>query len=163
MAAVLLAAGASALWKGAAPDLVTPARAKIAAWTAPPKPEDAIWAAVAAAKRGQVERYLALFGQPMRRQLEESRREMGEAAFRDYLVRTASQPKGIAVSPIEDTESPATPRFRVEFIFEDRNEVQQYTLQRESGPWQIARVDSSERIKTLIPYGTPVEKAFGPR
>jgi hypothetical protein len=165
MAAVLLAGGASALFKGSLPDVTSAARARVAAWSEPPRPETAIWAAVDAAKAGDVARYLALFAQPMRGQLEESRKEMGEAAFRDYLVKTASQPKGIALSSLDDPQAPpgATARYRVEFVFADRNEVQQYTVQNAGRQWQIARVDSAERIKTLIPYGTPVEKVFGPR
>jgi hypothetical protein len=165
MAAVLLAGGASALFKGTLPNLTAAVRAKVAAWSEPPRPEDAVWAAVEAAKSGDVARYLALFAEPMRGQLEQSEREMGEAAFRDYLTRTASQPKGIAISPLDDPQAPPGPaaRYRVEFVFADRNEVQQYTLQRDGKRWQIANVDSAERIKTLIPYGTPVHKVFGPR
>jgi hypothetical protein len=163
MAAVLVAGAASALLKGSVPDLVSPVRARAAAWTEAPKPQDSIWAAIDAAKAGNVAAYLERFGQPMRGQLEESRRELGEAGFRDYLVRTASQPKGIAVSLLENPEGPDAPRFRVEFIFQDRNEVQQYTLRRDGARWQISAVDGAERIKTLIPYGTPVQDVFGAR
>lgn len=165
MLAVLLAGGASALFKGSLPDLTAAVRAKVAAWSEPPRPEDAVWAAVEAAKVGDVNRYLALFAEPMRGQLEQSRKEMGETAFREYLTRTASQPKGIAISPLDEAPAPEAPsaRYRVEFVFADRNEVQQYTLQRDGRRWQIANVDGAERIKTLIPYGTPVDKAFGAR
>jgi hypothetical protein len=30
-------------------------------------------------------------------------------------------------------------------------------LERTPAGWKIARVDSAERIKTLVPYGTPVQ------
>jgi hypothetical protein len=165
MAAVLLAAGASALMKGSLPDLAASARARLAAWQESPRPEDAVWQAVDAAKAGDVERYLALFAEPMRGRLEQSRREMGEGAFRDYLTRTASEPKGIAISSLDEPDAEPAParRYRVEFVFADRNEVQEYTLQRDGRRWRIAAVDGSERIRTLIPYGTPVEKVLGGR
>jgi len=30
-------------------------------------------------------------------------------------------------------------------------------LEKTTGGWKIARVDSAERVKTLVPYGTPVQ------
>ena len=46
---------------------------------------------------------------------------------------------------------------RGEYIYQDRNEAQ--TMYLEKGPtgWKISRADSDERVKTLIPYGTPVK------
>ena len=55
--------------------------------------------------------------------------------------------------PLSDPEVKA----RVEYVFQDRNEAQYFYLDKMSGGWKIARVDSSERVKTLVPYGTPVQ------
>ena len=55
--------------------------------------------------------------------------------------------------PVSDREVKA----RVEYVFQDRNEVQYVYLAKMSGAWKISRVDSSERVKTLVPYGTPVQ------
>jgi len=30
-------------------------------------------------------------------------------------------------------------------------------LEKQSGIWKIVQVDSTERVKTLVPYGTPVQ------
>ena len=32
-----------------------------------------------------------------------------------------------------------------------------FFLEKAPGGWKIARVDSTERVKTLVPYGTPVQ------
>ena len=50
-------------------------------------------------------------------------------------------------------------RIRVEYVYEDRNEVQQVELERQDGRWRISSVDSAQRVKTLVPYGTPVTVA----
>ena len=47
-------------------------------------------------------------------------------------------------------------KVRVEYVYQDRNEVQQMYLEKSGNNWKITRVDSAERIKTLVPYGTPV-------
>jgi hypothetical protein len=47
-------------------------------------------------------------------------------------------------------------RIAVEYVYQDRNEVQQVVVRREGGQWKIVQVESAERIKTLVPYGTPV-------
>jgi len=63
--------------------------------------------------------------------------------------------KGIAIpqpEPLSETEVKA----RVEYVFADRNEIQWMYLQKAGGAWKIARVDGAERVKTLVPYGTPV-------
>ncbi len=46
---------------------------------------------------------------------------------------------------------------RVEYVYQDRNEAQSMYLEKLSGAWKIARVEAAERVKTLIPYGTPVQ------
>ena len=46
---------------------------------------------------------------------------------------------------------------RVEYVYQDRNEAQMMFLEKAQGGWRIARVDGTERVKTLVPYGTPVQ------
>jgi hypothetical protein len=46
---------------------------------------------------------------------------------------------------------------RVEYVYQDRNEAQTMYLEKASSGWKITRVDGAERVKTLVPYGTPVQ------
>jgi hypothetical protein len=48
-------------------------------------------------------------------------------------------------------------KLKVEYVYQDRNETQQLYVEKTPGGWRIARVDSAERVKTLVPYGTPVQ------
>jgi hypothetical protein len=123
----------------------------------PPEPSDAIYEMLDAARSGDAAAYLGCFTGQMAAALRQSQAEMGTAAFAQYLINSNQEIKGAAVSdpvPLTDREA----RVRVEYIYPDRNEVQQVGLERDSGGvWRIARVDSTERAKTLIPYGTPVK------
>jgi hypothetical protein len=40
---------------------------------------------------------------------------------------------------------------------EDRNQVQYTYLEKAGAAWKITRLDTAQPVKTLIPYGTPVE------
>jgi hypothetical protein len=44
----------------------------------------------------------------------------------------------------------------VEYVYRDRNEVQFVYMKKEPPTWRIYQVDGAERIKTLVPYGSPV-------
>jgi hypothetical protein len=116
-----------------------------------------------AAGRGDLERYLEQFADPLRSQLARTRAEKGEAYLRDYLARLAGPVKGVAVRLSEKQElGPDSVRVPVELVYQDRNEVQTFHLQRgEEGPsasWRIRRIDAARAAPTLIPYGTPVEQ-----
>jgi hypothetical protein len=116
-----------------------------------PTPQDAIYAMLDAARAGDVGKYLASYTSPMEQALERARSESED--FAKYLRDSNAAVKGIAVmepQPLSDREVKA----RVEYVFQDRNEVQYFYLEKLSGAWKISRVDSSERVKTLIPYGT---------
>ncbi len=131
-------------------------RASIAGITqrSDPTPQDAIYAMLDAARAGDVKKYMASYTGEMAQSLERARAESGD--FAKYLRDSNAAIKGIAVTepqPVSDREVKA----RVEYVFEDRNEVQFFYLDKMPGGWKIARVDSSERIKTLVPYGTPVQ------
>ena len=120
------------------------------------EPQEAIYAMFGAARAGDVKAYLASYSGQMEASLRQELSETTESAFAKYLRDSNTAIKGIAVSdPQEITDSEA--KVRVEYVFQDRNEAQ--TMYLEKGPkgWKISRADSDERIKTLIPYGTPVK------
>ena len=118
-------------------------------------PQDTIYAMLDAAREGDVKKYLAAYTGSMEAALRQSIAESSDAAFRKYLQDSNAALKGVAVM---EPEVPADreAKVRVEFVYQDRNEAQTMTLERTASGWKIARVDSAERVKTLVPYGTPV-------
>src|ERR1035438_9642883 len=109
-----------------------------------------------ASRAGDVKAYLATYGGQMRAALEQSVRETGEEPFSRYLKESNAAVKGIAVTepqPLSEREV----KVRVEYVYQDRNEAQTVGLEKTGADWKITRVDGSERLKTLIPYGTPVK------
>lgn len=123
----------------------------------PPRgPQDTIYAVLTAARAGDVQAYLAAYAGQMRASLEQSVRETGRDPFSRYLKESNSAIKGVALSeprPVSDREASV----RVEYVYQDRNEAQTMYLEKDGGGWKITRVEGSERVKTLIPYGTPVQ------
>jgi hypothetical protein len=119
-------------------------------------PQDAIYAMLDAAREGGVGAYLDSYSGPLRAELDQAVREQGQRRFGEYL-RTSNAPiKGIAITePVPLPEGQV--KARVEYVYQDRNEVQWMYLQQVDGRWRIARVDAAQRIPTLVPYGTPVE------
>jgi len=76
--------------------------------------------------------------------------------FSRYLKESNSAIKGVALAdpqPLGDRQASV----RVEYVYQDRNEAQTMYLEKDAAGWKITRVDGAERVKTLIPYGTPVE------
>jgi hypothetical protein len=122
----------------------------------PSTPQDTIYAMLDASRAGDVRAYLANYGGQMRVAIEQSIRESGEERFSRYLKDSNSAIKGIAVSEPRQISSRET-TVRVEFVYQDRNEAQTMRLEQEGGAWRITRVDATDRVKTLIPYGTPVQ------
>ncbi len=121
----------------------------------PPEPRDAIYKMLDAARSGDSAAYLACFTGQMAASLRQSQTEMGPAAFSKYLTDTNKVIKGVALNePAAITDREA--RVRVEYVYQDRNEAQQMYLEKAGEQWRIARVDATERVKTLVPYGTPV-------
>ncbi|MGH8337308.1 MAG: hypothetical protein ACRETL_10930, partial [Gammaproteobacteria bacterium] len=88
--------------------------------------------------------------------LNQSIAEQGDARFAQYLKDSNASIKGIAITEPQ-TLTDAEVKVRVEFVYQERNEVQCMYLDKTAGNWKIARVDSEERVKTLVPYGTPVQ------
>jgi hypothetical protein len=120
-------------------------------------PVETVYAMLDAARRGDVEAYLSHYSAPLEVSLRRTASEKGYAGFKDYLVRSNAEIKGIALTgpkAISDREV----QIRVEYVFKDRNEAQTMYLENRSGPWRIYRVDDAERLKTLIPYGAPAEQ-----
>jgi hypothetical protein len=111
---------------------------------------------VDASRAGDPARYLDCYTGELEPRLRRDFEEMGSARFRDYLLDAHRRLKGVAVrSP--RVSSPFEAQIQVEYVYEDRNEVQQVYVKRVGGLWKIDRVEGAERIKTLVPYGTPVE------
>ncbi len=121
-----------------------------------PEPRDAIYKMLDAARAGDAAAYLACFTGQMEAMLEQSRAEMGEPAFARYLTDTNREIKGIALSePVAITDREV--QVRVEYVYQDRNEAQPMFLEKAAnGEWRISRLDAALRVKTLVPYGTPV-------
>ena len=119
------------------------------------QPRDTIYAMLDAARDGDVAGYIACHAGPMGRQLEQSRDEMTAAGFARYLQDRNREIKGVAINEPE-MASEREARIRVEYVYQDRNEVQQVYLESLDGAWKIIGVDGAERVKALVPYGTPV-------
>jgi hypothetical protein len=125
--------------------------------TADATPQDAIYAMLDAARDGDVKKYLGAYTGSMETALRQSIAESSETAFRKYLQDTNAALKGVAVMAPDAAAGDREVKIRVEYVYQDRNEAQTMNLEKTSSGWKIARVDSAERVKTLVPYGTPVQ------
>jgi hypothetical protein len=108
-----------------------------------------------AAGRGDAGAYIECYSGAMRRRLEQSRDEMSAGGFARYLIENNKQIKGFAVAEPK-TLSGGDVEVRVEFVYQDRNEAQQFLLAKSGGEWTITGGHTAERVETLVPYGTPV-------
>ena len=117
-------------------------------------PQDAIYGMLDAARKGDVKKYMASYTGQMTQSLERARGESQD--FAAYLRDSNAALKGVAVmDPQQQSEREVT--VRVEYVYQDRNEAQLFYLEKARGGWKIARVESAERVKTVVPYGTPVQ------
>ena len=125
--------------------------------SAPPgEPRDTIYRMLDAARSGDAASYLDCFSGQMADLLRQSRSEMGTTGFTRYLTETNGQVKGITLSePAAVTEGEV--RVQMEYIYEDRTEAQQIHLEKTGRSWRITRIDSTELVPTLVPYGTAVK------
>jgi hypothetical protein len=117
--------------------------------------QDAIYGMLEAAHSGDIKSYLSCYTGQMLADLNRAVAEKTAAGFQRYLQSQNREIKGVALGapePVADREV----EIRVEYIYQDRNEAQTIYLQKEETGWKIARVDSAERVKTLVPFGTPV-------
>jgi len=121
-----------------------------------PTPQDAIYSMLDAARAGDVKAYLAAYTGQMAAALGQSVAESTPEGFARYLRDTNASIKGVAINEpqaLTDREV----KVRVEYVYQDRNEAQFLYLEKDAAGWKIARVDGAERVKTLVPYGTPVQ------
>ena len=118
-------------------------------------PEDAIYNMLDAARNGDVKKYMAAYNPSMQTALRQSITDSSDIGFRRYLQDTNATLKGVAVMPPEKT-SDTEVKVRVEYVYQERNEAQTMYLEKSGSGWRIARVETAQRVKTLVPYGTPV-------
>jgi hypothetical protein len=118
-------------------------------------PEDAIYGMLDSARKGDVQKYLAAYSGPMQASLRQSIADSSNSAFRQYLQDTNATLKGVAVMAPEINGREA--KARVEYVYQDRNEAQNMYLEKTAAGWKITRVEVAQRVKTLVPYGTPVK------
>lgn len=120
----------------------------------PDEPRDVIYSMLDAARDGLVDDYLDCYAGQMERTLRQSMEEMGPERFSEFLRERNRDIKGIAMNAPEESGDEA--QVRVEYVYADRNEVQQIFLERAGDIWKIARVSEIQRVETPVPYGTPV-------
>jgi hypothetical protein len=153
-AALAIAVGQKYGWRK--PELRLADLAPQAAAKADPTPQGAIYAMLEASRDGNVDGYLAAYTGQMQTSLRQAVAETTREGFARYLRETNAAIKGIAISEpqaLTDREM----KVRVEYVYQDRNEAQTMHVEKVAEGWKIARVDGLERVKTLIPYGTPVQ------
>ncbi len=123
---------------------------------AEPTPQDAIYAMLDAAREGDTRKYIGCYTGQMEAALRATLAEKSESGFAQYLRDFNAPIKGVAITEPQQL-SDREVRVRVEFVYQDRNEAQNMYLEKAGSVWKISRVDAAERVKTLIPYGTPVQ------
>jgi hypothetical protein len=119
-------------------------------------PRDPIYAMLDAARAGDGKRYLEQYTGSMAALLKRTAEEKTDTGFQIWLKSCNAEVKGVAISDpqmISDREA----SIHVEYVYQDRNEIQLVFVEQVGRAWKIARVDSAEQIKTLVPYGAPVE------
>lgn len=121
----------------------------------PAAPEDAIYAMLDAARLGDANAYLACYTGHMRESLQQSASEAGATGFLKYLRDSNTAIQGIAINAPEAIDAGRV-KARVEYVYRDKNEVQFVYLTRDGSRWRIYQVDSAEKIKTLVPFGSAV-------
>lgn len=121
----------------------------------PQTPEDGVYKMLDAARAGDTDRYLDCFAGAMRTQIEQIIKETSRSKFTRYLRNQNKLFTSVAVTANENPV-PENAHVRIEYVFPERNEVQDLYLRQESGTWRITKVIGSEQITTLIPYGTAV-------
>ena len=152
---VIAAAGLIVLWREG--KLSMPAT-PVGAGRTEAQPHDAIYSMLDAVRDGNLEAYLDAHSGAMAESLRRTVGEVGDSKFMETIQRQNKPLKGIAVNEPERL-SASQAKARVEYVFADRNEVQTVFFENAGGKWRISRVDGAQRIKTIIPYGTPVNDA----
>jgi len=118
-------------------------------------PKDVLFRMLDAARDGDVETYIDCHSGDMARRLAQSRDEMTSEGFSNYLKARNEKVKGIAIDEPEQA-SDTEVRVRVEWVYQDRNEAQQFYLAKTGDEWKIRDVEATVRVETPAPYGMPV-------
>ena len=118
----------------------------------PDDPQSTVYSMLAAARAGDVERYLGYFTAPALDQLRQTVRENGTAAFSAYLRKSNASIEGVAIADPELAGELA--QLRVECIYQDHNSTQQLNLTKSGGRWQIANADTEALTQMPVRYGT---------
>jgi hypothetical protein len=121
----------------------------------PSTPQDAVYRMLDAARDGNVGAYLSCYTSEMQSSLRQIVKEKGENALGGYIRSFNASIKGVAIQEphaIGDNEV----RERVEFVYVDRNEAQTYYLRRTGAEWRIERLENTQGVPTVLPYGSPV-------
>jgi len=119
-------------------------------------PQDTVFRMMDAARDGDVRKYLDCYTGAMQSNLRQIVAEKGESTLATYIRNFNSAVKGVAIQEPQ-TAAGTDVKLRVEFVYQDRNEVQTYYLERAGSAWKISRQENAEGVKTLVPYGTAVE------
>jgi hypothetical protein len=117
-------------------------------------PEDAIYTMIDAARAGDTRAYLDAFSCSMKDDVAQVIKETGNSAFASYLTRNAAF-RGVAVNVI-DRPSGGEARVRVEYVYAERNEVQNLYLKRDGARWRICSITGAEQRASPFPFGTQV-------
>ena len=121
----------------------------------PDDPQSTIYSMIAAARTGDVERYLGYFTAPALDQLRQTVKENGAAAFSAYLEKSNAAIEGVAIADPELTGEFA--KLRVEYICQDHNTTQQLNLTKSEGRWRIANADTEALTQMPVRYGTSMK------
>lgn len=121
----------------------------------PETAEETIASFFDAASEGNDRAYLALTTGPLRRSLDQLRRQQGAEAFRANLRATGDGLLGQAVQKRSQAASGAV-GYQVDLVFADRQETQTFWLVEKSGGWAIESIETAQVHQPEIPYGTPV-------
>jgi hypothetical protein len=117
--------------------------------------QDAVYAMFDAAKDGRIDAYLSAYTGAVRASIEQTVKEQGREKFAAYLREQTVAVKGLALQDPQKVTDTQT-RLQVDYIYQDRTETQALTLDFIAGAWRISRIEAAQRVRTLVPYGTPV-------
>jgi hypothetical protein len=104
---------------------------------------------------GMAPEYIDCFTGQLRAALEQTRDQMKPGAFGELLRNRSASVRGVAISDQTQPDE-NTSKMKVEWIFEDRNEAQYFTLLKVDGDWKISEMSGAQYNKPEIPYGTKV-------
>jgi len=118
-------------------------------------PADSVYAMLDAARAGDTRAYLDSFSSPIHEQLAQVIKENSEPKFAEYLKSQNTEFQSVAVS-VADWPSDFEVKARVEYVYANRNEVQNLYLRKEASRWRIFKIAGADQIKTLVPFGSTV-------